>query len=227
MIVTRRWVTADRTWFAVAGLDDTLASAAERMGYRPRDGWWCRQYPSNAPHLESAWHTFTEQAERMLRQGARREPVPWRPALRLLCQRTADSGVDWWLTGSAALAVRGVRVEPGDLDLVCAVADVHRLGDLLADVLIDPVAPPLNEDSGWISAWWGRAFAEARIEWVAGVRSGADRPEPSDFGPVAATRLESVDWEDWRIRVPPLAMQREVSRRRGLSARVAAIDAVR
>lgn len=212
-------------WFAVSGLDDTLGRAAVRLGYRPIDGWWCREYPVDSAHLDAAWHTCSSQVERMLRQSAGWEPVPWRPALRLLCERTAGSGIDWWLTGSAALAVRGVAVDPGDLDLVCAVADVHRLGDLFADVLVDPVAPTLNEGDEWISDWWGRAFAGARIEWVAGVRPQADRPEPSDFGAVAQARLESVDWERWRVLVPPLALQRDVSRRRGLDARVAAIDA--
>ena len=99
-------------------------------------------------------------------------------------------------------------------------------GDLLADVLIEPVAPSLNEPDGWISDWWGRAFCNARIEWVAGVRAHADDPEPSDFGAVAASRLETVSWEQWQIRLRPLSLQRAVSHRRGLSSRVAAIDSL-
>jgi hypothetical protein len=106
------------------------------------------------------------------------------------------------------------------------VADVRRLGELLADVLIEPVAPSVNEPDGWISDWWGRAFCHARIEWIAGVRAHADDPEPSDFGGVAAALLETVSWEQWRIRVPPLSLQRAVSHRRGLIDRVAAIDSL-
>jgi hypothetical protein len=219
-------VSGDLVWFAVAGLDEALGDAAQRAGYRPVDGEWCRRYPVDSAHLERAWRNFCRCAEAMLRQGAGLDRVPWREALRLVCRRSGGAVVDWWLTGSAALAVRGVRIEPGDLDLVCAAADVHRLGDLLADGLIEPVAPALNEDADWISDWWGRAFFGARVEWVGGVRPHADRPEPSDFGPLAASRLETAGFEDWRIRVPPLAMQRAVSARRGLAARVAAIDAL-
>jgi hypothetical protein len=53
-----------------------------------------------------------------------------------------------------------------------------------------------------------------------------DVPLPCDFGPVAASRLETVTWEDWQLRVPPLDLQRAVSQRRGLADRVALIDAM-
>lgn len=225
-IRTRRWRDRDHVWFAVAGLDDALTVAVERAGYRWMGEAWARAYPVGAAHLDQAWATFSREIERMLRQAARLDPVPWREALRELCRRSEGSGVGWWLTGSAALAVRGVALWPGDLDLVCSVADAQRLGDLLADVLIEPVAPWMKEPDGWISDWWGRAFCHARIEWIAGVRAHADSPSPSDFGAVAAAGLETVCWERWRISVPPLSLQRAVSDRRGLADRVAAIDAL-
>ncbi|GAA1364297.1 hypothetical protein GCM10009661_13830 [Catellatospora chokoriensis] len=127
--------------------------------------------------------------------------------------------MDWWLTGSAALAVRGVPIQPRDLDLV--VSDAHALlvGELLLDGLVDPVAP-----ANWFCAWWGRAVLGARVEWVGGVGPTADEPEPTDFGLVAASRLEWVEWREWELRVPPLSLQRQTSRRRGLEDRVGLID---
>lgn len=75
-----------------------------------------------------------------------------------------------------------------------------------------------------ISDWWGRAYCGARIEWIGGARPFVDVPDPSDFGPAAGRRLETVTFEDWHIRVPPLDLQRAVSARRGLTDRVALID---
>ena len=49
---------------------------------------------------------------------------------------------------------------------------------------------------------------------------------PVDFGPATAARLETVAFEDWMIRVPPLDLQRAVNQRRGLTERVAMIDAL-
>jgi hypothetical protein len=56
-----------------------------------------------------------------------------------------------------------------------------------------------------------------------GVDETADKPEVSDFGPVAESRLERVDWHGHSIRVPPLDLQLRVSERRGLMDRAALI----
>lgn len=127
------------------------------------------------------------------------------------------------MTGSAALAVRGAPIAPGDLDLVCDSDDAIALGDVFSDAMIEPVVP---SSADWLSEWWGRAFCGARIEWVGGVKAFVDEPESCDFGPEAARRLETVRFEDWEIDVPPLELQRAVNQRRGLSDRVAMIDAL-
>ena len=62
--------------------------------------------------------------------------------------------------------------------------------------------------------------------WIGAPKAGVDLPVPSDFGPAAVSRLETVTWERWQLRVPPLDLQRAVSERRGLTARVALIDAL-
>jgi hypothetical protein len=222
-VVLRRWTADGVTWFAVGGLGSELAGPAQRllMGYERYGGEWRRAYPAGTPRLDRCWENFRACAPAMLRQAARLDPVRWREALRELCDRTG--GLGWWLTGSAALAVRGVPLEPGDLDLVCTPGEAIRLGEVFADALVEPVA---EAGAGWISDLWGRAFWAARIEWIGGPKPAADQPLPSDFGPAAAASLQTIRWEDWAIRVPPLRLQRAVSRRRGLLDRVALIDAL-
>jgi hypothetical protein len=79
---------------------------------------------------------------------------------------------------------------------------------------------------GWRSRSWGGAFVNARVDWVGGVTAEVDLPDVTDFGPAAASRLETVRWREWQVRVPPLDLQRAVCERRGLAARVAIIDAL-
>jgi hypothetical protein len=224
-VVTRRWTDAGMTWFAVSGVSTEQAGPVARllMGYERHGDEWRIAYPASTPRLDQCWRNFSARAELMVRQAAGQAPVPWRDALGELCRRTADAAVSWWLTGSAALAVRGASLDPGDLDLVCSAEDAIRLGDVFADELVEPVLP---SGADWISEYWGRAFYGARIEWIGGPRPGVDTPLPADFGPVAAARLEVVTWEGWTIRVPPLELQRAVSLRRGLTDRVALIDSL-
>jgi hypothetical protein len=118
--------------------------------------------------------------------------------------------------------VRGAPIEPGDLDLVCTTEEAIWLGEVFADALIEPVA---RSGAGWISDYWGRAFWAARIEWIGGPKPAADEPLPSDFGPAAASRLQTVRWDSRPIRVAPPDLQRAVSQR-CLIDRVALIDAL-
>lgn len=215
---TRRWTDGDVVWFAAVKLDATMGAAAQRLAYTRVGDDWCRRYPADVPHLDRAWFNFGRSADMMFRQAANPTSVPWQDALAELCRRT--EGIDWWLTGSAAVAVRGGRVSPGDIDVVCSVDAARALGDAMADWLVEPVAPP---DDG-LGDQWGRAFHGARIEWVGGVRADIDDHVVGDVGATAAAALESVRWRAWDIRVPPLALQRAVSERRGLTERVAAID---
>ncbi len=157
----------------------------------------------------------------LLRQAADLDPVPWQDALDEVCRRFAEAGgVDWFLGGSAALAVRGAPISPHDLDLIISEKDSVRAGELFADCILEPVAT-----AEWpLSIWWGRAFLHARVEWAGGMTAAADEPDVTDFGRTAASLLEQVRWRGWGLRVPPLALQRAVSERRGLTARVALID---
>lgn len=225
-VTARRWADDQGTvWFAARLIDATCEQVAERvlMDYERAGPEWRRGYPGDTPHLERAWENFSACIDRVLRQAARLEPVPWRDALRELCQRTVGQPVSWWLAGSTALAVRGAPIEAGDLDVVCTAGDAVTLGELFSDSLIEPVT---TGSADWLGQWLGRAFWGARIEWVGGVNPLVDDPEPCDFGPEAARRLEPVQFEDWQILVPPLDLQRAVNQRRGLTHRVAMIDAL-
>lgn len=52
------------------------------------------------------------------------------------------------------------------------------------------------------------------------VNDSIEQYGPSDAGPTAASRLEKVIWPGDEIRVPPLDLSLEVSKRRGFTDRV-------
>jgi hypothetical protein len=208
------------TDFWVFDADPSLETALERLWWERCGGGWRRSFACPPPQAAPAFANLERLLEPALRQATGLDPVPWQDALAEVCRRFIPAGVDWWLAGSAALAVRGAPLIPGDLDLIVSGPDSIRAGSLLADGLIEPVVR-----GEWdLSQWWGRAFVHARVEWAGGVTAAADKPEITDFGPAAAAALRVVRWRGWDIRVPPLALQRAVSARRGLPGRVALID---
>jgi hypothetical protein len=216
----RRVDGPDRCEFRLVDVAENLLPAVRAAAFVADGSDWVKAFPADTPHLDRAWSNLQTLIVPWLRQATGQDPVPWVTTLETVSRRLDDAGVDWWLTGSAALAVRGIPLTPRDLDLVVAGPDALHVGDLLLDGLVEPVAP-----AHWFCQWWGRAILGARVEWVGGVEPAADQPEPTDFGLVAAGRLQVVRWHGVDLRVPPLDLQRAVSVRRGLHERVALIDA--
>ena len=202
--------------FVLTSVEPELRDAANALGFLRNGDAFIRTFPEDARWLDAAWRNFVRHAGEMLRQTAS-GVAPWDEALLSLLERV--DGVDWWLAGSGALAVRGVEVSPRDLDVITDAAGAQRLGELLVDALVEPVFV----SDGWVARWWGRAFLGARVEWVAEVASSVDEPDPVDFGPLAAASLERVRWHGHDLRVPPLELQLAVAERRGLEERVEAI----
>ena len=212
---------AGHTEFILSDIPPVYHLAVRELGYNETANklQFLRTLPTSTPFLESICDNFRLHAEEMILQTARVRPVPWEKALRSFVELVEPHKLDWWLGGSAALAVRGLEVAPRDFDVVISERDAELLGSVLQAYLIEPVTPV-----DWFCSRWGRAFLYARVEWVGGVNEHADQPTVSDFGPTAAGRLETVTWRGRPIRVPPLDLQLDVSRRRGLTDRVEQIE---
>jgi hypothetical protein len=210
----------DQTAFILADLEPQYHQVAQELAYAPHPKGFAKVYPADTPDLDRIYQQFAHAAEALILQSARVVPVPWEQALHTFLDLVADEPIDWWLGGSAALAVRGLPVTPRDFDLIVDDNGAQQLGRCLGNDLIEPVIPV----QGWFCRWWGRAFLQARFEWVGGVSAAADQPTVSDFGPTAAQRLETIRWQGRTIRVPPLDLQLQVSRRRGFIERAAQIQ---
>jgi len=208
------------TSFVLTQVDETYHDALRDLYFVPIEGGFAKRYPADTPHLDRIYQNFARHAEEMVLQTAGVRPSRWDDALSAFLQAVEGQQVDWWLTGSAALAVRGLDIVPRDLDLVVDAAGAATLGELLLDGLVEPVLP----SPGWIASYFGRAFLHARVEWVGGVHASVDIPHATDFGPTAASRLEAVQWRGNPIRVPPLDLQLQVNQRRGLTDRVNKIE---
>jgi len=209
--------TGSDAFFVVRTDEPGFSAALSELAYESEDGEFARRFPGDATDLDAIFARFEQHVVELLEQTARRRPVLWEAALAEVAARLEAHAVEWFLVGSGALAVRGIDIEPRDLDLV--VFDHERTAMALADLLIEP--PLEDRDRGWVAAWFGRAFLGARVEWIAGVY--AEAAVESEFGPAAAEPLERVRWRGRELRLSPLDLQLDVARRRGLDDRVRAI----
>jgi hypothetical protein len=172
--------------------------------------------------VDATFQRFSAHLRPWLDQMSRRTPTPWEDALATICCRAADADLDWFLLGSTSLAVRGIPVHPRDVDI--AIPDQARALEVFGDLLVGP--PLFHKDTTFVSYWSGRAFAEARIEWISFIHPTLDSwMWPNEVGEYAQRHLETVPWRDWTLRVPPLAVQLEITEQREMPERAALIRA--
>jgi hypothetical protein len=219
-VKTIRKTEGKETRFIMADLEPAYEKVLQDLQYPRCEDGFGRAFPSDTPHLDRIYLNFQRYAKEMLLQAAGVHPVPWEQALTAFLQIVEHQNIDWWLTGSAALSVRGMDIVPHDFDLVVDDAGAQRLGELLLPYVYEPVVPVHD----WICNWFGRAFLYARFEWVGGVHATMDEHGVSDAGPTAASRLDTVIWHGKEVRLPPLDLQMDVSERRGLTDRVEMIQ---
>jgi hypothetical protein len=185
------------------------------MGFQRKQGSYVRTF-ADSNDVPRIFENFCTHIDEMIRCKSREAPAPWEHALEVVAERLTGK-VDWWLSGSAALGIRGIDTRPRDIDLI--VDDAQRTGHLLHDILIEPVSAM----DGWIADWFGRGFDRALIEWVSDVHADVDTAGPHEQGSAAANQRELVGWRGHEILCSPLTLQLAVCEARGLTAEAEAI----
>jgi hypothetical protein len=197
--------------YIITDLDPIYYEAAGKIGFTQGDEGLVRTFSASSPYLDLAYHNFKQYGETIILQKAGVIPSPWQEALITFLKFVDHQPIEWYLVGSGALAVRGIDVRPGDLDFVTGEADALVLAELAKDYLIEPV----RDATGWVGKWFVRTYMGAVVEWLGGVNDSADAHGVSDFGPIALSRTETIEWRGYQIQVPPLNLQLEVNEKRG------------
>lgn len=186
------------------------------------------------PKVRFAYQRFRFVLATMVSQAYGDVPVPVDRALEELVGRLApklgSENVPWFVGGSVAGRLLGAPLVPHDIDLGTNRAGVDRIGELLAEYLIEPVAPT---DWGARLVRAGRAFVGtpsdgARVEWSVPLERPAAAPAGEFDGEPAAVRTVELRVAGATVSVsrPEYGLVRAAERQR-LEAITAWLTAVR
>lgn len=179
------------------------------------------------PRARQAYNRNRFVLETMLDQEYDHAAVPVDAALDELIARVADllarDRIEWYVGGSTAARLLGARVAPRDIDLGTTRAGVDRLGNLLGEFLIEPVAPTDWPSSGIVHA--GRAFVGTlrdgvRVEWAVPIEPRDPIPFDEWSGRPDTVRTVGVTFHGRSLRVsrPEYALVRAHEKRRTADA---------
>lgn len=211
----------DQIVYRVSDFNPKYEPVLQACFYEEDSRGYVRRYAKNAKYLDRMTRRYAAVAQTMFDQLGYFAPTPWASGLRQFCRIMRDAGIPWWLTGSCAACIRGVALEPHDVDVMFDSRDTAALTEALRDYLIEPITPT----NGWVTRDFGILFLDARIDLASDPSPVLDDPEPADCGPYALAHLETVAWEGFQIKAPPLELQLSVNRRRGRLDRVQKIEA--
>jgi hypothetical protein len=92
--------------------------------------------------------------------------APWRTTLSTVAERLNTARIEWMLLGSAATALRGAAIIPGDIDIAIRTAD-----DVTRAATVLPTPTARAEPSDWFSttAEPTRQWGDANERWTFGL----------------------------------------------------------
>jgi hypothetical protein len=186
--------------------------------YFTRDGDdYVKTLSPSLPHVDCAAANFVRYAELVYGEARRSGSPHWREGLLHFLRTIDGRGLEWFLFGSAAMAIRGIEVVPAGIDIMFPhVSDLVQVRNLFAPDTLRP----LTECEGWVCGAFGSVFHGCEITMAFEPQDSLDAPDPNDSGRYAASHLQTVSWEGWAIPVPPMQLLLNINRRRGRDERV-------
>jgi len=206
--------------FRVYNFSHPIEDALRMCFYEKVDDAYIKRFPSSTPDLDKIMAHYQRYAEEMFLQLVYQRPIPWEKGLLKFVRLVSNSDVDWWLTGSCAACIRGIRMSPHDVDIMVDSRSVDLIRELFRDNIIEPII----ETNGWVTKDFGVLFMDCRVDIASDPQSRLDEPEPVDCGPYAKSVLESIAWKGYEVRIPPIELQLNVNRRRQRTDRVKLIE---
>lgn len=197
--------------FRLSNFDPKYEDVFKMCFYEKDGNSYIKSFSKHIPNLKKIMVNYKENAQEMFDQLGYFKPIPWEIALYEFVKKVDGTDIDWWLTGSCAACIRGIKLNPHDVDIMIDSQYINSISDIFVDYIVEPII----DTGGWLTKDFGVIFNHARIDIASDPQACLDDPVPIDCGPYAKEHLEIVNWKGFEIKVPPLELQLNINRKRG------------
>lgn len=202
--------------YKISGFAEKFVPILEMCFWKKTGTIYTKTFKRPIQNLETCMENFRQHAFEMFSQLGYFMPVPWQNALLEFLKRVDGTDIDWWLTGSCAACIRGIKLDPHDVDIMIDSGSIEKINNLFADCIVIPIV----DTNGWLTKDFGVIFKHARIDIASDPSKVLNHPEPVDCSPYAKEHLETVQWEGYKIKVPPVTLQINANKLRDRTQRV-------
>lgn len=153
--------------------DGSHTSQIEAAFYKKQEGVFIKEFQGDFLKAEQIIKNFDRLMPDAFDEGE------WEDALLEFAGICKESGIIWYLTGSACDAVRGIDVRPHDLDVEIFSKDWDKAQEALSDYIVEPFI----KTEGWVRDYFGRiVVANTLVDVVADAKYDfPDYAEPFEW----------------------------------------------
>lgn len=206
--------------FRVSDFNKEYEKALQMCFYQEEGGSYTKRFSENTTNIDKIMDYYSKNAEEMFSQLIYESEVPWEDALYEFADKMEKAKIEWWLVGSCAACIRGISLEPHDVEIFIDSKDIDKLNQLFEDYIIEPIV----DTNGWLTKDFGVVFLHARIDIATDPHPCLDNPIPLDCGQHARNNLEEVMWRGFKIRVPPIELLLNAYKKRERFERVELLE---
>ena len=114
----------------------------------------------NVEGVDYCAENFTKYGETVIKQQYKIIPTPWENALDLFIAEMKKLDVEWYIHGSAAMALWGIDVTPMNINVIGAnYSDFDKIRDHFCKFAISPI----QRCDNWVMSGGGTIFMEAAM----------------------------------------------------------------
>lgn len=128
-----------------------------------------------------------------------------------VCETHNKMDIKWWLAGSAALFARGLDISPHDIDIMTYKTEIEKIRLSVGQYMSEP----FHHVSNWVVKGFGVIYNKMRIDYAFEPEDWVDNEGYVDFGPYAENNLETIKWNGYEIKVPPIKLHIRSNETRG------------
>lgn len=136
----------------------------------------------------------------------------WMSALLTFAKKCRDNNIEWYVFGSICEVVRGLNINPHDIDIIVHTRDFYKIKDIFLDFVIEPF---VDNKGTWLVRYFGRLCLDGVLfDIVADDKMNIENHE-----------YDKVLWNEYDILVEPFQNRYNLEIKRGREDRIKAMEA--
>lgn len=174
--------------------------------FKESNGKYVKTFSKDYPEVDLIKKNFPRMAEKMFIG----KDADWKKALISFANVCKKKGIQWYLSGSCCEAVRGMMINPHDIDVYIFTEHFYDVRDAFPEYIIEPF-----QDLGdsWAVRYFGRLCVEGiQIDVAADEKANLDTHEYSN-----------IDWNGIQIFLEPVELRLEIEKIRNRKERIGMI----